>query len=303
MHYQFLHPKFYFTWLGLFFMWCLSYVHIKGQILVACLLGKMLYLFWHKRRRTAYINVTLCFPDKTKIKQSELVKSSFTSLAMGIIATANSFYMSGERFKKCYIVRGNKHLQVALKLNQPIIFLTGHFTALMCGARALSEEQRLAGKKIAGIYRPQNNTLFNHVMNYHFTRHGVKTIMAKNIKSVIKTLKSGLSIWYAPDQDLGTKNSVFVPFFGIKTAMITTTSKLSKITKATVLPMVFFWQDNTYVLEFSEHLTHYPSDDITKDTKRTSALLEAKIRQIPSQYLWIHKRFKTRPKGESSPYK
>ncbi|HEX6834788.1 MAG TPA: lipid A biosynthesis lauroyl acyltransferase, partial [Rudaea sp.] len=111
-------------------------------------------------------------------------------------------------------------------------------------------------------------------------------------------------LWYAPDQDMRGKDSVFVPFFGILAATITATHHLARLSGAAVIP--FFHRRNadgrSYTLRLEAPLSGFPGPDVSEDTARINALVERMVREAPEQYLWIHKRFKTRPPGTPAVY-
>jgi len=127
-------------------------------------------------------------------------------------------------------------------------------------------------------------------------------IKTKDTRTMMKTIKSGLPIWYAPDQDLGEKNSVFAPFFNIQTATIAATARLAKTPNTVVIPYFFIRTDEGYTMSFDAPLADYPSSDSVDNATRTNQILHDQILKAPEQYLWIHKRFKTRPNGEASFY-
>ncbi len=271
-------------------MWIISKLGANTQNFIAKILGIVLYKLLHKRRKIAKINIQLCFKNYTNKQQQELLEQHFYSLAIGFIATANCFYMSDERLDKIYTITNLEYLQQALAENKAIIILTSHFTPLMLSSRIILRKQ-----KIANVYRPQNNPVFANAMYKNFSKHGAKMVAVNNTKGLVKTLTSKIPIWYAPDQDLGSKNTVFAPFFNIKTATITSTAKLAKLTNAVVIPMNCFYDNKCYQLTLQKPIDNYPSGNLLADATLTNAILEKQILEHPEQYLWIHKRFKTRP--------
>ncbi len=274
-------------------MWIISKLSINTQDFIAKILAKVLYKMLAKRRKIAQTNIKLCFKNYTNKQQENLLKQHFYSLAIGFIATANCFYMSNKRLDKIYTITNLAYLQQALAKNKAIIILTGHFTPLMISSRIILRKQ-----KIANIYRQQNNPIFDNAMYKNFKKHGAKMISANNSKKIITTLKAKIPIWYAPDQDLGRKNTIFTPFFNIQTATLTSTAKLAKITNAVVIPMSCFYDNKCYKLVFQKPIKNYPSGDLLTDTTLTNSILEKQILQHPEQYLWVHKRFKTRPSDD-----
>lgn len=278
-------------------MWLMSKLSINTQQKIAKVLGKIFYKTFTKRRIVAKTNIDLCFSNKNNKEKQILLEQHFYSLAIGFMAVANSFYMSNKRLNKVYSITNLEYLQTAIATKRPVIILTAHFTPLMLSSRIIAHKQ-----KIANIYRPQNNLLFDRAMCKNLSKNNAKMVSARNTKEIIKTLKSLTPIWYAADQDLGRKNSVFTPFFNIPTATLTSTAKLAKSLNAIVIPMSCFYKNKCYELEFSQAINNYPSGDILADTTTTNTILEQQILQAPEQYLWVHKRFKTRPDNQKSFY-
>jgi len=167
----------------------------------------------------------------------------------------------------------------------------------MLGSRAL-----LLKHTIANIYRPQNNKLFDQAMVKGYKKHGAVMIKSTDTRSIIKTINNSLPIWYAPDQDLGEKNSVFAPLFGIQTATASATSRLAKNNDTRVIPYSFIRTKEGYEMSFEKPLLNFPSNNSVDDATTTNMILEKQIKKTPEQYLWIHRRFKTRPEGAENFY-
>ncbi len=290
----FFHPKFLPTWLLIALMRACVWLPFGVQIRLGKWIGGWLYRLLKKRRKIAFINISHCFKDKNPAQVTRLVRQHFEALGVSFFEVANTFYLSDKRLKKRYQIQQTHHLQNALDNHQNIILLVGHFSTMMFAGRILAQNFAFAD-----LYRPQNNPLFNHIMQQSFTRHGVRLITAKDSKNLIKTLKSGLPIWYAPDQDLGSKNSTMSPFFDASASTINATAKLAKIKNTVVIPLSFYRNKNGYVLRFSSAISHYPSANKLENTTKTNQILQTQILKAPEQYLWIHKRFKTR--GENQP--
>jgi len=299
---NFYHPKFIPTWILIGFMKLGAKLPFKAQIIFGTGIGRLLYLIssidkLSNRRKTAFTNISRCFPKKSRIKVNHLVKENFEAIGISIFETANAYFGQSDKIEKLITIHNEHYLTEALKNKQGVILLTAHFMPLMLGSRAL-----LLKHKIANIYRPQNNQLFDEVMHRGFVNNGATMIKTKDTRTMIKTIKSGLPIWYAPDQDLGDKNSVFAPFFNIQTATIAATARLAKIPKTVVIPYFFIRSSQGYNMTFGAPLSNYPADDPIESASKTNQILQDQILKAPEQYLWIHKRFKTRPKGENSFY-
>ncbi len=268
-----------------------------AQVFIGTGIGRLLYPLLSRFRKIAFINIARCFPDKSLIEVESLVKQNFEAIGISLFETANAYFGKSEKIQKLITIHNEHHLIDTLRKQQNIILLSGHFMPLMLGGRAL-----LLKHKIANIYRPQNNALFDEVMRKGFVSNGATMIKTKDTRTMMKTIKSGLPIWYAPDQDLGEKNSVFAPFFNIQTATIAATARLAKLPNTVVIPYFFIRTDKGYTMSFDAPLTDYPDSDAVDNATRTNQILHDQILKAPEQYLWIHKRFKTRPNGEVSFY-
>jgi len=295
---KFLHPKFYPTWILILLMKISIHLPYKLQIDLGKVLGKFLFYVVSSRRKIAEKNLSLCFPDKNKLQINFLLKKNFEEIGISFFETANAYFANNQKIKEKLIVKNEKYLQEAINNDKSIILLASHFLSLMLGSRAL-----LLKYGIANIYRPQNNQLFDEIMRSSFVKNGAVMIKTKDTRSMLKAIKNKTPIWYAPDQDLGPNNSIYAPFFKIQTATISATARLAQSNNTVVLPYHFNRQGDKYIMEFQRPLKPYPTMNPLKDASKTNSILEKQILKFPDQYLWVHKRFKTRPDGESDYYK
>ena len=294
---EFFQPKYLPTWILILLMKIGVFIPFKIQVFLGNTMGKCLHPLFSRFRKIATINIQRCFPEKTSRQVSNLVKKHFEAIGVGFFETANAYYGSSKKIQRMLTVENEYHLTDAINNNKGVIILCSHFMPLMLGSRALSLTH-----KIASIYRPQNNRLFDKIMVKGLTEGGGTMIKNSDTKAMLQAVKGGLPIWYAPDQDLGAKNTVFAPLFGIQSATITATSRLAKGGNTVVIPYSFIRTKQGYTMSFSAPIEGYPSGDLTKDAEKTNQILEAQIRKNPEQYLWIHRRFKTRPAGEAPFY-
>ena len=274
------------------------FIPFNFQVLIGKTIGKLLYPFMHKLRSTAYSNISHCFPDKKQNQVNLLVKRHFEAIGVSFFETANAYYGSDKKIKKLLTITNENFFQDALKEEGGIILLCSHFMPLMLGSRAL-----LINHTIANIYRPQNNKLFDRIMVKGYKKNGAVMIKSTDTRSIIKAINKSLPIWYAPDQDLGKNNSVFAPFFGIQTATASATARLAKNNKTRVIPYSFIRTKKGYTMSFEKPIANYPSNDPIQDATIVNQILEKQIVKSPEQYLWIHRRFKTRPNDEKNFYK
>ena len=295
---EFIHPKFIPTWILILFMRIGVFIPFNFQVLIGKTIGKLLYPFMHKLRSTAYSNISHCFPDKKQNQVNLLVKRHFEAIGVSFFETANAYYGSDKKIKKLLTITNENFFQDALKEEGGIILLCSHFMPLMLGSRAL-----LINHTIANIYRPQNNKLFDRIMVKGYKKNGAVMIKSTDTRSIIKAINNSLPIWYAPDQDLGKNNSVFAPFFGIQTATASATARLAKNNNTRVIPYSFIRTKKGYKMTFETPIANYPSNAPIQDATIVNQILEKQIIKSPEQYLWIHRRFKTRPNDEKNFYK
>ena len=294
---KFYHPKFLPTWLLIGLMKLGAKLPFSVQVMIGKIMGMALYPLLSRFRKIAFINISRCFPNKNKSEVEMLVRQNFEALGISIFEIANAYFATDEKIISMLSIHNEHYLTQAIENKQSVILLSAHFMPLMLGGRAL-----LLKHHIANIYRPQNNLLFDEVMRERFVSHGATMIKTKDVKSLLKAIKNKLPIWYAPDQDLGTDKSVFAPFFGIQTATVSATARLAKNENTVVIPFFFNRTESGYSMNFEAPIENYPNADATISATMTNQMLEAQILKYPDQYLWIHKRFKTRPEGESDFY-
>ena len=294
---KYYHPKFFPTWVLIGLMKIGTKLPFKLQVLLGKIMGKLLYHLLKDLKRVALINISRCFPNKDKEQVEDLAKQHFEAIGISVFETANAYFGTDKKIAKLLSIENEQYFTQAQAQGRSIILLAAHFMPLMLGSRAL-----LLKHNIANIYRPQNNQLFDQVMHDGFVKHGAVMIKTKDTRTMLKAVKNALPIWYAPDQDLGVHNSVFAPFFNIQTATVSATARLAKGENTVVVPYFFRRTEDGYQMSFEPPIENYPDADEAISAGITNQILERQILQAPEQYLWIHKRFKTRPEGEASFY-
>ena len=195
-------------------------------------------------------------------------------------------------------ISGREHLEQAMANGKGAIFLTAHFTSIEISGRLLADMC-----PALPMYRPNNNALLEWVMVRNRERHVEQTIPRQDVRLMIRTLKQGKGVWFAPDQNFGAKGHVFAPFFGVPTSSNTSLSRFAGMTGAAVVPFVVLRKPSGgYLMKIKPALQGFPSDDDVVDATRYNAIIEDWVREAPEQYNWIHRRFKKRPPGEPSAY-
>jgi KDO2-lipid IV(A) lauroyltransferase len=296
---DYLHPRFWPTWLMFVLLWLLTRLPFSLQMHSGRLLGRLAYRLARQRRRIATINIRWCYPQLDIREQAWLVKSHFVSLGQGVMETALCWWGRETQLRRKYILLGEEYLVDARQRGKGVILLSAHFTTLELGGRLLAMRQ-----PFHVLYRQHKNPLFETVMQRARARRFETAIPRDDTRALLKSLADNQAVWYAPDQNHGGSQSLFAPFFGIQASTLTTTSRLAKISGAAVVP---FFQarlpdEQGYLLVLCPALNDFPGDDLQADAARINRLIEDVVREIPEQYLWVHRRFKTRPAGEAYPY-
>lgn len=296
---DFLGLRFWPSWLLFGFMRLVTWLPFCWQMAVGSLIGRLAYHLARSRRHIAEVNIKLCFPELDANQAGELVKAHFLSVGKGIVETALCWWGRESQLQKKSILLGSEHLQRGLEQGKGVILLSAHFTTLELGGRLLALDT-----PFHVLYRQHKNPLFEAVMRRARKRRFEKAIARNNTRALLASLKDNMPVWYAPDQNHGGPQSVFVPFFGVPASTLAATSRLAKVSGASVVP--FFQmrlpENQGYLLILCPALADFPGNNPETDTARINRLLEDVIREMPEQYLWIHRRFKTRPEGESYPY-
>ncbi len=299
-NWRFLAPRYWPIWLGLGLMKIMAALPFRWQLTAGGQIGRLLGRIGRRRRKIAAANLALCFPERSPAERAELLDQHFTALGIGLFETAMAWWAPDEQLHDLAEIKGAEHLEEALARGKGVILLTGHFTTLELGARFITWRQ-----PFHAMYRPHKNPLYETVMRRERERRSrLPPLPHDDLRGLLRAFRKGQAVWYAPDQNHGLRNSAFVPFFGIPTCTITATSRLAALSGAAVVPYFPRRLPGAagYVVDILPALDHFPSGDVLADTQRINALLETHIRQVPEQYLWVHRRFKTRPPGSPNVY-
>jgi len=287
------------TWLSLAALRLINPLPYSAQIKIGQVIGYFAQFISRRRRHITEVNIRLCFPELSKKEQQRLVSQSFASIGAGVIEMGLAWWAPIKKLNKLYTMSGLEHLQHAFSKGNGVIILGAHFTTLDLIGRLSSMNY-----PFSVTYRSAKNELINKIMQRKREEFFVESIDRHDMRRFIKVLKSNGAIWYAPDQDYGRKHSVFAPFFGVSAATIKATARLARISGASILPCFQYRlpDGQGYRIEVQPPIANFPSGDDVADATKINQLLEAAIRKCPDQYLWQHRRFKTRPAGESRPY-
>ncbi len=261
-------------------------------------LGRVLLRVGGFRRAIASRNLELCFPEKTTQQRQLLLIKNFEDLGISLFEVAMAWWWPWRRFAERFELHGLEHLE---QLNgQGALLMAMHYTTLEVGGQILAHYY-----STDGMYRPHGNPVYDYLQQKGRLSNNPDCAVfpREDVRGVLKALRRGRVIWYAPDQDYGRKQSVFAPFFGVPAASVTATAKLARAGNAKVLPFTHVRLANGhYRVTVHPPLENFPSGDDVADATRINNIIEAFIRVTPEQYLWVHRRFKTRPPGAESVY-
>jgi len=297
---EFLHPRYWPLWLGLGLLWLVAQLPYRVLLSLGRGLGALMYRLASSRRKIAARNLQLCFPQMPVAERKALLKENFASTGITFFEMAIAWWWPAERLRRLGSIEGLEHLRQAEAEGQGVILMALHFTTLEMGGGLLGMAQDMYG-----MYRPHKNPLFDYMQRRGREQRLLGVIGRDDVRGMLKLLRGGGVVWYAPDQDYGAQRSVFVPLFGVPAATVTATSKFARMGRAQVIP---FTQERLpdaqgYRLCIHPPLADFPGDSEETDCLRINQWIEQAIRDCPEQYLWAHRRFKTRPSGETKLYK
>ncbi|HWR76497.1 MAG TPA: lipid A biosynthesis acyltransferase [Thiobacillus sp.] len=294
-----LHPSLFAAWFSIGILWLLSWLPLSLQAAIGNSLGWLLALLPGKRRRIVATNLALCFPGTPKSVRKRWLRQTFQVSMRAALEHGVLWWGSEARLRRLIQI-DNPEAAMGDGV-RPVIWLAPHFVGLDMGGVRLSMD-----RQAASMYARARNPVSDKMMLHGRSRFSSPVLISKRdgIKPVLKTLKDGLPLYYLPDQDLGRQNAVFVPFFGIPAATVSALPRLAKLTGAQIVPVITrqLPGGQGYRVRFYPPWDNFPSDDLEADIARMNAFIEERIREMPPQYLWLHRRFKTRPAGESSLY-
>lgn len=288
-------PRNWGGWVLASVLWLLGKTPVGPGLWLSKPLGALMYRAMKRRRAVARRNIERCFPSLTPEETEHLVRANFRSLARTMFETAWCWGMHRRKFRRMTRIEGLEHLLDAEEAGKGVLLITAHMTCLEIGGRVSCE-----AAPVVGVYRPLNNEVIEWYQNRGRLAYAQGMVSKREMRSAIRCLRQGGILWYAPDQDFGPDQSLFVPFFGIPTATLEATHKLVSLTGCAVVPMfpAFDSASKSWVLRIQPALEGFPSGDAYADLARLNAEMEAHVRLVPEQYWWIHRRFKTRPAGE-----
>ena len=282
-------------------LWLLQRLPLRLQAALGRGLGRLLHALASGRRRVALRNVALCLPDWDEGRRRQLVREHFQWLARSLLERGLLWYTSPARLKALIQIEGDVGL--AERIDKPVMWLVPHFVALDVAGVAT---QLFQGGKVASIYQAQSNAVFDQAMRNGRLRFGLAEIFARSERALplVRAIKRGHAFFNLPDMDFGAKDAAFVPFFGVAAATLLAPARMARSLGMVVQPVVaeILPGGQGYRVRFLPPWDDFPGDDDVAAASRMNRWIEDEIRHNPAQYLWVHKRFKTRPPGEAPLY-
>lgn len=289
-------------WLGLLaflLIKLLGHLPLGIQTRLGLGLGRLLLTIAPSRKKIAQTNFNLCFPQLSSQEKHQLLLENFALTGLALVETAACWFTDLSSRHANTRIKGQEHLDAAIASGKGVILLSFHLTSLEIGGCLLGKHY-----PITAMYKANKNPLIEDFMRQGRLRHIDKLVEQNDVRGAIKALKNQEILWYATDQNYGAKSTVFVPFFGIQTSTITATSKLAKMTGAVIVPFTQKRSNHQQSYELTLHpaITTIPGDSEQADARVINQFLENYLKQDPTDYMWLHQRFRTRPQGEPPIY-
>lgn len=294
------HPRYWLTWLGIAALYLVTLLPYPLIRRIGFTLGRLFMRIGKRRVKIAERNLELCFPDMSREARAQILQENFESTGMAVMETGMAWFWPDWRVKKIFQVEGLEHMRKAQAEQRGVLLIGVHFLTLELGARVFGMYN-----PGVGVYRPNNNPLMDWLQTWGRLRSNKYMIDRKDVKGMIRALRAGEIIWYAPDHDYGPRRSVFVPLFAVDKAATTTGTSI--LMQAAAPALVAFApirnkDGSGYRLVISPAIQGFPMDDEVAAAAFMNRVVEKEILRAPGQYMWLHRRFKTRPEGESSLY-
>lgn len=294
------HPRYWLTWLGIAALYLITLLPYPLIRRIGFTLGRLFMRIGKRRVKIAERNLELCFPDMSREARAQILQENFESTGMAVMETGMAWFWPDWRVKKIFQVEGLEHMRQAQAEQRGVLLIGVHFLTLELGARVFGMYN-----PGVGVYRPNDNPLMDWLQTWGRLRSNKYMIDRKDVKGMIRALRAGEIIWYAPDHDYGPRRSVFVPLFAVDKAATTTGTSI--LMQAADPALVAFApirnkDGSGYRLVISPAIEGFPMDDEVAAAAFMNRVVEKEILRAPGQYMWLHRRFKTRPEGEPSLY-
>ena len=296
---QLLSPRYLGHWLISGVLWLLVQLPQPLRMAIGGALGRLFYRILPYRRKISETNLRLAYPELDDAARARLLREHAKSVGRGIIETGMAWYLSEEKLRALSRFEADPASLALLRdPATPVVLIGSHSTLMELGVRLLG-----LYVDAGGMYRPLNDPFYHHWIKHHRARAATELIHYKDMRHTLRFLQGGGNLWYALDQDMGPRVSVFAPFFGVAAASVNILPKLRTRTGAHWIP-VYMWReaDDHYVVRVAPEIKPVAGESDTDVMRRVNADYEREIRQHPEQYYWLHRRYKNRPDGSRYPY-
>lgn len=287
-------PKHWPIWLGLGLLRVICWLPTPMALAIGRALGRFARRLAGNRAGIVLRNIELAFPELSAAECQSLARRHFEAQGMSVIEFGWGRWASDRRLTSRTTIEGVEHILEALEQGRGVILLSAHFTTLEVSGRVLKHHV----PPFHAVFRKNRSEFITEILRTGRERTAEKIIEKRDIKSMVRSLRQGRIVWYAPDQSYNRKGAIVVPFFGIPTMHTTATSTLARLGKAATIP--YFPErtpDNRYHIRILPPLEDFPGDDLVEDTMKYIRVLEEHVRRCPEQYYWIHRKYKDLPDG------
>jgi KDO2-lipid IV(A) lauroyltransferase len=284
-------------------MWLAHFLPFRVLAVIGSAVGWALFWLIPERRRVARVNLEKCFPKLDGTAREALARAHFRAFGRSFVDRALLWWAPRERIERLVRIEGLEHLRAAMATpgGAPLLLFVPHFVGLDAGGTRLSCE-------VDGVsmYANQKDAKFSELLRRGRSRFGDQRLVSRQqgIRATLAAMREGRPFYYLPDQDYGPRDALFVPFFGVPAATVPGLSRIARLAGARVLPCVTQMLPGGagYRLRIEAPWDNFPSGDALADTRRMNEYIERRVLEMPEQYNWMHKRFKTRPAGEARFY-
>ena len=293
------HPRYWPQWIGQAVLWLIVQLPYPDLMQLGAALGWFTMKILPRRVRIARTNLQLAFPEWDEATREQQIRENFANVGRAIFETGMAWFWPDRRIRKVMQVVGAEHVEQAVANKQGMLLLSAHFMTLELNARMFG-----LLRPGVGVYRPNTNPVLEYAQYHGRCKSNKYLVNRDDVKGMIKALRQGEALWYAPDHDYGPRASVFVPFLAVRdAATVTGTATLARVKNSVVLPCYNIrLPKGGYQLIIEPPLQNYPTGDEITDATRSNQVLEEAVRKAPAQYMWLHRRFKTRPDGTKFRY-
>ena len=297
---HFMHPRYWLLGLGFGLLWLISLLPYRLLAFLGRGLGSLLFLLAGRRAHIVDTNLRLCFPELADGNREKLKKQHFRALGQAVIGTGINMFASHRRLMRLTRVRDRQYFDAAIAAGKPVILLAPHFVGMEIAGLVLAPERHMLS-----MYQPIRNPLVDYMVRRGRERFGGIMIDHRApMRQTVQLVRNGSPFYYLPDQDPGSGDKVFAPFFGIPAAVTPGFSKFARLTRAEVIPCFtkLLPKGAGFEVIFLPPLTDFPSGNLEEDARLMNETIEQGIADMPEQYFWVHRRFKSRPDGEPRLY-